>query len=911
MMNSTMKVIKRNGVAQGVSFDKILLRNKKLCEDGELFGLPALPNVDPIRVSQMVVPSIRDGMTTVELDILSASQAQSLCTTHPEYSTLAARILVSNMQKNTEHDLAKHFFATDTPSEEQVAEISSKHLLYTMRAMWENINDKGHRAPLISPHMMAIVAAYAERFEAMIDYSRDYCYEYGGFIKLEDTYLQKAHLRIGASGHVRRLVERPQHMIMREAIAIMCSRSWREHAAEWPVEAPEEVVSVCDAGGSPVIMIEGKKMRKWTDAALNTPLCRDIVAAVDERVMAMIAETYRLRSEMYFTHASPTLYNAGTLFPQLSSCFLIALPADSMEGITELWKLQSLTAKHAGGVGIHIHALRATGSYIAGNGGRSDGAEPMIHVCNDIAVYVKQGGNKRDGSTAIYNSPTHPDYPNIVKLKRHDAEHKGMSRSASLYYGLWTEDEFMWRVEAGMQWYFMCPDACPGLADVYNRKFSKTFVPDEVVFANPSDWAFSALYRTYIRAGRYHSAIAARDLWREINITHCENGMPYMTFKDAGNRKSNQMNIGTIKSSNLCTEIFEVSSAEETAVCNLASVCLPKFVRDGAFAFDEFGKVVEHVVETLNRIIDINFYPHHTMEKSNMRHRPIGIGVQGLADLFAIMRMPFDSAAAMELNHQIFEQLYYSALTASTRLAERDGAYLTFAGSPASQGRLQFDLWAEEGALGSNPEDDTMVFPMRLVWEPLRERIVRSGLRNSLLVAPMPTASTSDIMGNSPCFEPYNGNIYVRKTRAVEYTVVNKYLIADLIRLGLWNESMKHKMLAADGSIQEIESIPRDIRNLYKTVWDLKPHVVIKMSIARGRFVCQSQSLNLYVARPTPDLLTRLLFYGWRRGLKTGSYYIHSMPSATAQKIQVDKKAVIADAPMCRRDNPDCDSCGA
>ncbi|GLB38634.1 putative provides the precursors necessary for DNA synthesis [Lyophyllum shimeji] len=574
-----------------------------------------------------------------------------------------------------------------------------------------------------------------------------------------------------------------------------------------------------------------------------------------------VIETYNLMSERYFTHASPTLFNAGTPHPQLSSCFLVCMKDDSIEGIYDTLKSCAMISKTAGGIGLNIHCIRATGSYIAGTNGYSNGIVPMLRAYDATARYVDQGGNKRPGAFAIYIEPWHADVFEFLDLRKNHGKEE--VRARDLFYALWIPDLFMKRVEANADWSLFCPNEAPGLFEVYGEEFE-------------------ALFTKYEKEGRAKKTIPAQKLWYAILEAQIETGGPFMLYKDAANKKSNQKNLGTIKSSNLCTEIIEYSSPDETAVCNLASLALPTFIKNGVYDFQKLHDVTKVVAFNLNRIIDINYYPVPEARRSNMRHRPIGIGVQGLADTFMALRMPFDSPDAKELNIKIFETIYHGALEASAEMAEKEGPYETWAGSPASQEQLQFDLWN--------------VTPTDLWdWASLKEKIVRTGLRNSLLTAPMPTASTSQILGFNECFEPYTSNIYTRRVLAGEFQVVCPWLLRELVDLGLWDDTMKNMIIAHNGSIQNIPTIPDDVKAIYKTVWEISQKKVIDLAADRGAFICQSQSLNIHLQAPTLGQLTSMHFYGWKKGLKTGMYYLRTRPAAQAIQFTVDQ-SVLKDA---------------
>ena len=742
-----MQVIKRTGRTEDVSFDKISARIKKLC-----YGLdPGF--IKPLEISQKVIQGLFDGVSTTELDNLAAETAASLATEHPYYATLAARIAISNLHKNTDKSFSR-----------------------TMRRLYEYIDPKtGESAGLISDKHLGIIEANAQRIDSAIIYDRDYSFDYFGFKTLERSYLLRAD---GA------VVERPQHLLMRAAIGI--------HGED-------------------------------VDSAL---------------------ETYNYMSEKWFIHATPTLFNAATPKPQLSSCFLLSMTEDSIPGIFETLTRCAKISQSAGGIGLSIHNVRAKGSYIKGTGGTSNGIIPMLRVFNDTARYVDQGGGKRKGAFAVYLEPWHADIYDFLDLKKNHGKEE--QRARDLFYAMWISDLFMERVETNSEWSLFCPNEAKGLADVYGEEFKE-------------------LYVKYESEGLARKTIKARDLWSSIMESQIETGTPYMLYKDACNEKSNQKNLGTIRSSNLCTEILEFTSPDEVAVCNLASISLAKFVNveKQEYDFQKLYEVTRVVTRNLNKVIDVNYYPVKEAENSNMRHRPIGIGVQGLADAFILLGMPFDSEAAKQLNKDIFETIYFGAVTESNAISEQEGAYQSYEGSPSSKGQLQYDMW------GVTPSD-------RWDWAGLKDKISQHGLRNSLLLAPMPTASTSQILGNNECFEPYTANIYTRRTLSGEYVVVNKHLLKDLIRLGKWDSEMKERLIAANGSIQHMDDLPQEIRDLYKTVWEIKQKVIIDMAADRGAYICQSQSLNLFMETPNLAKLTSMHFHAWRSGLKTGMYYLRS-----------------------------------
>lgn len=609
-------------------------------------------------------------------------------------------------------------------------------------------------------------------------------------------------------------------------------------------------------------------------------------------------ETYNLLSEKWFTHATPTLFNAGTPKPQLSSCFLLTVKEDSIEGIYDTLKQCAKISQSAGGIGLSIHNIRATGSYIKGTNGSSNGIIPMLRVFNDTARYVDQGGGKRKGAFAVYLEPWHADIFEWLDLKKNHGKEE--LRARDLFYALWTPDLFMKRVEDNGEWSLFCPNEAPGLADTHGKEFE-------------------ALYEKYEREGRARKVVKAQELWFAVLESQIETGTPYMLYKDHANKKSNQKNLGTIKSSNLCTEIIEYTAPDEVAVCNLASLALPKFVEDGKFNHQKLYEITQVATKNLNKIIDINYYPVEEAKKSNMRHRPIGLGVQGLADVFIALRMPFDSEEAKRLNEDIFETIYFGAMAASNELAKTQGSYETFKGSPVSKGIFQYDMW------GVNPKSG------RWDWDSLKKSVKKHGVRNSLLVAPMPTASTSQILGNNECFEPYTSNIYTRRVLSGEFVVVNKHLLKDLIQLGLWNERMKNKLIEANGSVQQIPEIPQNIKDIYKTVWEIKQKALIDMAADRGAYICQSQSFNVHMPDPNFGKLTSMHFYAWKKGLKTGMYYLRTKAAADAIKFTVDKEALRNPAEevhsakeslaekqknmsdmSCSLDNPEgCEACGS
>lgn len=596
-----------------------------------------------------------------------------------------------------------------------------------------------------------------------------------------------------------------------------------------------------------------------------------------------VIKTYNLLSEGWFTHATPTLFNAGTPKPQMSSCFLLTMKEDSIKGIYETLQQCAQISQSAGGIGLAMHNIRAKGSYIKGTNGISNGIVPMLRVFNDTARYVDQGGGKRKGSFAMYLEPWHADIFDFLEMKKNHGKEE--QRARDLFYALWIPDLFMKRVKANEHWTLMCPNECPGLSDTHSEEFD-------------------ALYLKYEAEGKGRKTIKAQDLWFKILESQIETGTPYMLYKDAANSKSNQQNLGTIKSSNLCTEIIEYTAPDEVAVCNLASIALPKFVTEEGFDHDKLFEVTYQATINLNRIIDNNYYPVEEARNSNMRHRPIGLGVQGLADAYILMRLPFDSEGARALNREIFETIYFAAMTASKDLAKLEGAYETFKGSPLSEGKFQFDLW-------------NVTPTSRWEWDILREEVQQYGVRNSLLVAPMPTASTAQILGNNECFEPYTSNLYTRKVLSGEFIVVNKHLLRDLVKLNLWDAKMRQKLMAANGSIQNIDEIPDDLKLLYRTAWELSQKAIIEQAADRGAYICQSQSLNIFMENANFAKLTSMHFYGWEKGLKTGMYYLRTKAAVDAIKFTVDKEVAnqtsaktIQEQVACSLDDPDnCEMC--
>ena len=831
MTDQEMRVMKRDGKFEDISFDKILNRVKNLGNNME----PKLK----LNYSQFVMDVIEQlypDISTTKIDELTAEQCASMCTKHPDYGSLASRIIVSNNHKNT---LASF---SDT-----------MELLYEFK----DIHDK--HIPIIDANVWTIIKKNKDFFDNLVDYNRDFEIDYFGFKTLERAYLMRVD---------KKVVERPQHMWLRVSIGIHFD---------------------------------------------------DLDA---------VKETYDLMSQKYFTHATPTLYNAGTPRPQLSSCYLLSMEDDSIEGIYNTLKECANISKWAGGIGLHIHNVRATGTHIRGTNGTSNGIVPMLQVFNKTARYVDQGGGKRNGSFAIYMEPWHSDIGDFLDLKKNHGDEE--MRARDLFYALWIPNLFMEKVEQDLEWCLFCPDKCPGLSDCYGEEFN-------------------TLYNKYESEGKMNKRVKARDIWYKILDSQMETGTPYLLYKDAANEKSNQKNLGVIKSSNLCTEIIEYSNDEETAVCNLASIGLSKYVNDDkTFNYEHLHSVTKVVTSNLNKIIDVNFYPTEKTRRSNFLHRPIGIGVQGLADVFAMMDIPYHSAEAISVNKLIFETIYHAALERSNEIAisrkddltaimdmnkyddkynidifettEKDcrtyksnlsektneivnkvkpiraeldikdknviGSYSSFVGSPASKGILQFDMW------NVTPSE-------RYDWTTLKKSIQDHGIRNSLLLAPMPTASTSQILGNNECFEPYTSNIYTRRTLAGDYVVANKHLMKELVELDLWTEDLKNNIILNKGSIQHIDGIPDNIKEKYKIVWEIPMKHLIDMSVDRGAFICQSQSLNLWQEDPSYKSLTAMHFYGWKKGLKTGLYYLRRKPRHQPQQFTIDPTKIQHEEEVC------------
>ncbi|KAJ8679445.1 hypothetical protein QAD02_015232 [Eretmocerus hayati] len=764
-----MYVIKRNGRKEEIHFDKITSRIQKLC-----YGLD-MDYVDPTSITFRVINGLYPGVKTVELDNLAAEIAATMTTKHADYAILAARIAVSNLHKETKKTFSD--------------------VMADLHNMIDPITKENK--PMITAAYNNIIQEHKDKLNSAIIYDRDFGYNYFGFKTLERSYLLKINGRV---------VERPQHMLMRVAVAI--------HKDD----------------------------------------------------LEKVIESYNYMSERFFTHASPTLFSACTLRQQMSSCFLLTMTEDSIEGIYDTLKRCALVSKSAGGIGLSVHTIRAKGTRISGTNGVSNGLVPMLRVYNNTARYVDQGGNKRPGAFAMYLEPWHADIFEFLDLKKNTGKEE--NRARELFYALWIPDLFMQRVLSDGKWSLMCPHECPGLPDVWGEEFNK-------------------LYTKYEDEKRYKKQIDARTLWTAVLMSQVETGTPYMLYKDHCNRKSNQQNLGTIRSSNLCTEVVQYSSPDEVAVCNLASIAVNMFVNTDRKSYDfvKLKEIAKVTTRNLDKIIDLNYYPIKEAENSNFRHRPIGIGIQGLADAFLLMRYPFESEEAQKLNIQIFETLYYGALEASCELAQEKGPYSTYEGSPVSKGILQYDMWN--------------VTPTKLWdWSALKAKIAKHGVRNSLLLAPMPTASTAQILGNNESIEPYTSNFYTRRVLSGEFQVVNPHLLKDLTDRDLWDDDMKNEIIANNGSIQNIDRIPEDLKQLYKTVWEISQKTILKMAADRGAFIDQSQSLNVHMATPSTEKLTSMHFYGWKAGLKTGMYYLRTKPAANALQFTVDKSKVKKETPV-------------
>lgn len=780
--NSHMQVIKRDGHKEQVSFDKVTKRLKNLCG--------GLKTIDPILVAQKVCAQIHNDVHTHQLDELSAEICSSMSSENPEFGILASRIIISNNHKNTSPSFSE-----------------------TMYILYNNKDIHGKHSPLIGEETYQVIIKNKEKLNNIIDYTRDYNFDYFAYKTLERSYLMRIN---------KKVVERIQHMYMRVSVGIHSN---------------------------------------------------DLTKAI---------ESYQAMSQKYFTHATPTLYHSGTPRPQNSSCFLLGT-ADSVQGIYKTISDTAQISKWAGGIGLHVSNIRSKGTTIRGTNGVSDGIIPMLKVYNETAKYINQSG-KRKGSFSIYLEPHHPDIMSFLDLRKNHGNED--ERARDLFLAMWISDLFMERVEKDEEWSLLDPDECPHLNDVYGDEYKE-------------------LYEGYEKEGRVIKTVKAREIWRKILDSQMETGTPYILYKDSINHKSNQKGYGIIRSSNLCSEITLYSDDKEYAVCNLSSIALPMFVEGtNTFNYKKLEDIVRIAITNLNRIVDYNFYPVPETEYSNKKHRPVGLGVQGLADVFFKMRAPFESDRAREINRNIFETMYYAAVKTSCELAKVEGPYETFKGSPMSKGQFQFDLWDVK------PSD-------RYDWETLRKDVMKHGIRNSTLMAMMPTASTAQILGNTEACEAVTSNLYVRSTIAGNFVVINKYLVNDLMKLGLWDKQTKDVIIAANGSIQNIDGIPQELKDLYKTVYEIKQKAVIDLTADRSPFICQTQSMNLFFEEPSHTVLHSALMYGWKKGLKTGCYYIRSRPKVQAQQFTIDpeKKNKKIDTPdvealMCSLKNPEaCEMC--
>jgi ribonucleoside-diphosphate reductase alpha subunit len=981
-------VVKRDGTKEPVSFDKVLERIKILCGIGGDY-FTTLHHVDYTELARKVISGIHPDVKTSDLDNLAADTAHPMVSIHPEYDVLASRIAISNYHKTNVHLLYDHFIyclqnglSTFTESERKgllesrQAYISQRLCYFTFKALYENVDDKGMRSPLVAPHVFAMIKNNPE-LESLLQYSRDYEYDYCGFTVLKNTYLQKCHLYSSAYNRTKPIwvpIERPQHMLLRVILGIHASLEYKNfdrmrtnNTVIW-----EAIQVHLRPLMNKVTYHKYRRLAKhntidWQQ--LNTLLvnhknvyntnsvkamCKRINELLHEHTISweqlcetvdksdeypkyvdiadIVRNNYNLMSNRVFTHATPTLFNSGTLRPQNSSCYLLMIGYDSLQqdGITKFWSDVAEISKYAGGVGSHIHNIRPQGAYIRGTNGRSNGIAPLLRVMDCISSYIDQGGGKRKGAHAVYAEPWIGDIDLFSEMKRNIGA--DVIRARNLNYAMWMPDEFFRRLEhenSEPMWYLMDPNTCPELAECYDETLCRTWISDEDVIARKSEFRFTHKYRKYIRQGKYIARVSASDLWTKILVTIIESGEPYVFNKDSVNRKSNQKNVATTKSSNLCGEITQVSLPDEIAVCNLASICLPEMLSAESsvskfcdsdirpteyqtnicyhlqypdskpkyrkILWETLENAVRVIVRNLNQVIDVNYYPLEETRTSNLRHRPMGIGVQGLADMYSALRLEFDGAYANKLNYYIFETIYFTALDESCELAKqhrlkklqisekyadsRSGSYKSYIGSPVSHGKLQYDMWLDE-----NPK--ALAYPLSRDWTGLREKIKLHGIRNSLLVAPMPTGTTSTIMGNSPCFEPHNAIIYKRSNGSGEFILFNKQLVQDLTDLGLWNYKIRNKIMVDDqGSISNVREIPPFVRKIYKTVWDIDIKYQIRQMLTRAVFVDQSQSFSWFVSRPTIELLNKMYIHCWKHGAKISSYYTRGTSRTNAQKV--------------------------
>lgn len=948
-----MHVIKRNGDVVDVDFAKIHWRIKSVCSKEEILNfqkkerpeaysvfhnLPPILHANVDTITKKTIEGLYNNISTTEIDKLSVEVAQEMCTVHPDNSLLATRILVSNIQKNVLETMVKRF-------PEVSREIISKNLFkYVMTSLYFNLDKHGEVSPLVAPYVVAISVKYADKISQLLDLSREFTtHDYLGIKMLEKGYLFRTNSMPGFS-EKNIMVETPSIADMRIAIGLVCGK------IPCPPLYPKEKV-VCFINSFPQVIKEKYRTRNLEDVFnvvlsssephkhkyLDSKLFKELYwthflkeelenVVVSEEQWRRITESYNGMSLGRFTPATPTKFASGTLKPQGSSCFLIAMKDDSLKGIYDTLHEQSQISKHAGGVGLWTHNIRSTGSYIAGTGGRSEGLKPLLRVFNASTEYVNQGG-RRDGSIAVYLEPWHCDILDFIALKRKKGADS--DRARRLFYALWIPDEFFRCWKEGKEWYLFDPSVCPKLYDSYDEEFSAKYLSDEYVNSHKEVLRFTYLYRKYVRQGKYEKKISIDTLMEEVVETIKESGVPYMLSKDACNRKSNQKNLGVIKSSNLCSEIVQYSDAHNTAVCNLSSVCLNKFVRpfvEGddenfkynvsltdepvyyTFDFIELMKTIEIMVKNTDNLIDLNYYPTEAARNSNMKMRPLGIGLQSEADILATLRLPWNSKEAHRLRFYIMEKIYYQYLSTSVSLAKEKGPYELFHGSPASQGVLQFDLWLKEGKKIS--------FPMSQDWDFLKKEIVTHGIRNSLGVCLMPTASTSSIFGNSPTMEPFNSLVFVSKKGAGDVTLINTSLVKDLMSINMWNKKMSDKIIQNHGSIQDISEIPKKLRDSYLTVYDMEPTDIIDAAYVRAWFIDQSQSMNLFFKNVTMAEFSKAMSRGWSRGLKTLSYYSRTRPSTNSQKAQIEIEKPKPNEEnfedkVCSRDDPNCLACGA
>ena len=945
-----MQVVKRDGRSVPIEFSKIQWRIRSMCakkdilefqkterpESYDVFHkLPPILHADVDLITKKTIEGVYNNIPTTEIDRLSAEIAQEMCTVHPDNSVLATRILVSNIQKNIIEVLVKRY-----PNQTR-DEIHKNIFKYAMRTLYFNLDKQGEHHPLVAPYLAAIAEKYSDKLNEILDLSRDFInHDYLGIKMLEKGYLFRVNAMEGFS-EKQVMIESPSIGDMRIAIGLECAKIPcpslypRNEVLAFIQNHPETIkekyrgrdLTILDSVSDPHKhkVVDSKLFKKlYWEHALKIEIA---AVNVTEEQWTNIKNSYNGMTTGKFTPATPTRFASGTTAPQNSSCFLIAMKDDSLKGIYDTLNEQAQISKHAGGIGIHVTNVRSTGSYIAGTNGISNGLKPMLRVFNASTEYVDQGGGKRSGSIAIYLEPWHCDTIEWLALKRKKGSDS--DRARRLFYALWIPDEFFRCWKEKKDWYLFDPAVTPKLYQSYDEEFSSTYLSDEYVNKHKDVLKFTYRYRKYIRQGKFEKKIDPCLLMEEVVETVKESGVPYMLSKDACNRKSNQKNLGVIRSSNLCAEIVQYSDSDNTATCNLSSICVNRFVRpfvegddesfkyntsikDGeelyyTFDFEELAKTVRMIVHNIDKIIDSNFYPTEPSRNSNMKTRPQGIGHQGESDTMASLRLPWASKEANRLRFYIAERIYYEALKKSVELAKKNGPYPEYKNSPASQGKLQFDLWKDEGKKIS--------FQMLMKWDELKEEIKRHGLRHSLLTCAMPTASTSSIMSCSPSIEPFNSLVYIRKGGSGDVTLINNNLVKDLMHLNLWNKRMSDNILLNHGSIQNISEIPKKLRDSYLTVYDLEPEHLIDASYTRGWFIDQSQSLNLFLKNVTMSELSKAWTRGWIRGLKTLSYYVRTRPSTAAQKAQIstvpEKVENNLEGAVCSRDNPDCLSCGS